>query len=315
MSGARRALAEAEAHGDPRLPRHDRYDYLPLPLRADYSWPGGRRLAVTLVAHAEWFAFGAGLGDDPAKPGEPQTHRNYAWRDYGNRVGAWNLLELLDELGLPAAHCVDTLVYREAPQLTDAIRARGDELVAHGRTNAENLRGLWPADEARMLQEVTDTITRHAGAAPRGWMGAAAYETPITPDPLREIGYTYLMDWPMDDQPVWMRTRSGPMLVVPYPVEIDDAQGLIHRKWTTGAFCDAITGQFDEMVERCEQRPLVMNVSVHPNVFGQPFRVRALRRALKHCLDHPLAGRVWWCRPGDIAAHCATLPVGTMPGR
>jgi hypothetical protein len=144
-------------------------------------------------------------------------------------------------------------------------------------------------------------------------MGAAAYETASTPDLLKAIGYDYLMDWPMDDQPVWMRTRAGPILSVPYPVEIDDAQGLIHRKWSTGAFCDAVTGQFDEMVEKCALRPLVMNVSVHPNVFGQPFRVRALRRALRHCIEHPLAGRVWWCRPGDVAAHCAALPEGTVP--
>ncbi len=299
----------------PLLPRHDRYDYVPLPQRAVYDWPGQRRLAFTITTNIEWFAFGAGSGHDPGDASEPQTQRNYAWRDYGNRVGIWRLFDLLDELGLPAGHAINSLLCREAPLIVDTALRRGDELVAHGRTNAETLRGLWPADEARMLHEVTATIARHAGSPPRGWMGAAAYETPITPDLLKELGYTYLMDWPMDDQPVWMRTRSGPMLVVPYPVEIDDAQGLIHRKWTTGAFCDAITGQFDEMVERCEQRPLVMNVSVHPNVFGQPFRVRALRRALKHCLDHPLAGRVWWCRPGDIAAHCATLPVGTMPGR
>ncbi|MFO0519740.1 MAG: polysaccharide deacetylase [bacterium] len=298
-----------------KLPRHDRYDYVPLPQRAVYDWPGQRRLAFTITINIEWFAFGVGNGHDPGDASEPQTQRNYAWRDYGNRVGIWRLFDLLDELGLPAGHAINSLLCREAPLIVDTALRRCDELVSDGRTKAENLRGLWPADEARMLREVTETITRHAGTAPRGWMGAAAYETAHTPDLLKELGYTYLMDWPMDDQPVWMRTRSGPILVVPYPVEIDDAQGLIHRKWSTGAFCDAIVGQFDEMVEKCVQRPLVMNVSAHPNVFGQPFRVRALRRALQHCLDHPLAGRVWWCRPGDIAAHCATLPQGTMPGR
>jgi hypothetical protein len=297
----------------PRLPRHDRYAFVPLPRRPVYDWPGGRRLAFTLTTNIEWFAFGAGLGHDPGDAAEPQTQRNYAWRDYGNRVGIWRLLELLDELGLPAGHAINSLLCGKAPQLVDALLRRGDELVAHGRTNAENLRGLWPADEARMLHEATDAIARHAGTPPRGWMGAAAYETAITPDLLKELGYAYVMDWPMDDQPVWMRTRAAPIVSVPYPIEIDDAQGLIHRKWSTAAFCEAIIAQFDEMVERCERWPLVMNVSVHPNVFGQPFRVRALRRALAHCLAHPLAGRVWWCRPGDIAAHCAALPEGAMP--
>jgi hypothetical protein len=186
----------------PLLPQHDRYDYVPLPERPDYSWPDGKRLAFNLTTNIEWFAFGAGMGHDPAKTGEPQTHRNYSWRDYGNRIGIWRLFDLLDELKLPACHTTNSLIYQYAPQITDAIRKRGDEIIAHGRTNAENLRGLWQPDEEALLREVTETITRHEGRAPKGWMGAGAYETAHTPDLLKELGYTYLMDWPMDDQPV-----------------------------------------------------------------------------------------------------------------
>jgi allantoinase len=286
------------------LPQHSRYDFRPLPERKQYAWPGGKRLAFTVTTNIEWFAFGAGLGNDPAKADEPQTHRNYSWRDYGNRVGVWRLFDLLDELGLPAAHCTNSLVYEFAPQITDAIRRRGDEVIAHGRSNAENLLGLWQPDEERILREVTDTIARHEGRAPRGWFGAGAYETAHTPDLLKELGYTYLMDWPMDDQPVWLRTRSGRILSVPYPIETDDAQAVIHRKWSAAMFADAVVGQFDEMLEQSEQHPLVMNVSVHPYVFGQPFRLRRLRSALRHCLGH--AG-VWYCRPGEIAGHCYSL--------
>ena len=283
------------------LPEHGRYDFVPLVERKDYRWPGGKRLAFLLTTNIEWFAFGAGQGHDPAKLGEPQTHRNYSWRDYGNRVGIWRLFDLLDELRLPAAHCTNSLIYDYAPQITDAIRRRGDEVIAHGRTNAENLRGLWPADEERILREVTDCIARHEGAAPAGWFGAGAYETSHTPDLLQELGYRYLMDWPMDDQPVWMRTRAGRILSIPYPVETDDAQGVIHRRWSAAAFADAVVDQFDEMLRQSETHPLVMNVSVHPYVFGQPFRVRQLRHALRHC-----AGRsaVWYCRPREIADYC-----------
>ena len=283
------------------LPQHSRYEYSPLPERKGYSWPGGKRLAFTVTTNIEWFAFGAGLGNDPAKAGEPQTHRNYSWRDYGNRIGIWRLFDLLDELRLPAGHCTNSLIYDHAPQITDAIRRRGDEVIAHGRTNAENLRGLWQPDEERILREVTDCIARHEGAAPAGWFGAGAYETPYTPDLLQELGYRYLMDWPMDDQPVWMRTRSGRILSIPYPVETDDAQGVIHRRWSAAAFADAVVDQFDEMLRQSETHPLVMNVSVHPYVFGQPFRVRQLRRALRHCAGQ---AAVWYCRPREIAEFC-----------
>ena len=287
------------------LPEHGRYDFVPLVERRDYCWPGGKRLAFLLTTNIEWFAFGAGLGHDPAKTGEPQTHRNYAWRDYGNRIGVWRLFDLLDELRLPAGHCTNSLVYDYAPQITDAIRRRGDEVIAHGRSNAENLRGLWQPDEERLLREVTQTIVRHEGRPPAGWFGAGAYETATTPDLLQELGYRYVMDWPMDDQPVWMRTRAGRILSIPYPVETDDAQGIIHRRWSAAEFADAVVDQFDEMARQSEAQPLVMNVSVHPYVFGQPFRVRQLRRALRHCAG---SAAVWYCRPREIADFCHGEP-------
>jgi len=221
---------------------------VPLPERKDYSWPGSRRLAFVITTNVEWFAFGAGLGHDPAKTGEPQTHRNYAWRDYGNRIGVWRLLELFDELKLPAAHNTNSLVYDYAPQVMAAIRQRGDEVVAHGRTNAENLRGLWQPDEERILREVTETITRHEGSPPEGWMGSGAYETSHTPDLLKELGYKYLMDWPMDDQPVWLKTRAGPILAMPYPIELNDSQHVVHRKQGAEEFCDMVVDQFDDML-------------------------------------------------------------------
>ena len=298
----------------PLLPKHNRYDYVPLRERKDYSWPDGKRLAFVLTTNIEHFAFGAGLGHDPAKTGEPQTHRNYAWRDYGNRIGIWRFFDLFDDLKLPAAHNMNSLLYEAAPQIPDAIRRRGDEVVAHGRTNAENLRGMWEADEERLIREVTETIARHEGKSPAGWMGAGAYETAHTPDLLREAGYKYLMDWPMDDQPVWLRTRAGPILSVPYPIELNDSQVVIHRKQDGRDFCDMIVDQFDEMIEQCDEHPLVMNVSIHPYVFGQPFRLRALRRALEHCVDSVHRDQVWLARPTEIADFCYQLPAGTIPG-
>ena len=145
-------------------------------------------------------------------------------------------------------------------------------------------------------------------------MGSGAYETANTLDLLKELGYRYVMDWPMDDQPVWLRTRSGPLLSIPYPIELNDSQHVVHRRSGAAEFADMIVDQFDEMVEQCERHPLVMNVSVHTYVFGQPFRLRRLRAALRHCLQHPKASRVWFTRPRDIARFCEQLEPGIIPG-
>ena len=297
------------------LPRHARYDYSPLIERKDYSWPEGRRLAFCITTNVECFAFGKGRGHDNAKHGEPQNQRNYSWRDYGNRIGIWRFFDLFDELKLPAAHNTNSLLYEYAPQIFDAIRRRGDEIVAHGRTNGENLRDfLWEADEARVIRDVTETFAKMEGRPPKGWMGAGAYENSTTPDLLKEAGYTYLMDWPCDDQPFWMRTRAGRILSVPYPVEVNDSPAVVHRQHSAREFCDMIVDQFDEMIEQSVRHPLVYNLSIHPYVFGQPFRLHRLREALRHCVAHRYKERVWLTRPGDIADYCYTLPEGIIPG-
>ena len=80
-------------------------------------------------------------------------------------------------------------------------------------------------------------------------MGAGAAETTVTPDLLKECGFTHLLDWPVDDQPIWMRTRSGPILSVPYPMELNDAGTLAVRHHTGREFADMIVDQFEELLE------------------------------------------------------------------
>ena len=145
------------------MPHHDRYDYVPLPERADYSWPDGRRLAVCFCNNIEHFAFGTGLGSDSAVLNAPQSQRNYAWRDYGNRVGIWYLFDLFDEFGVPASHNVNSAALQHCPAIADRIRRRGDEVVGHGRTNSERQGGMWEEDEARLLAECTDVLARATG--------------------------------------------------------------------------------------------------------------------------------------------------------
>jgi allantoinase len=296
------------------LPKHNRYDYSVIGERKDYSWPGGKRLAFCTTTNIEVYAYRRGTGWDPAKKGEPQQQRNYSWRDYGNRVGIWRLFDMFEQFKLPAAHNINSLLYEYHPQITDKIRARGDEVVGHGRTNAERQGDLWELDEKRLIDDVTQEMTKREGKPPNGWMGPAAAESNVTIDLLKEAGYKYVMDWPADDQPFWLKTRSGPILSVPYPAELNDSASIIHRENSPQQFADMIVDCFDEMVEQCAAQPLVMTLSLHPFVVGQPFRLPSLRKALKHCVEHAKRDRVWWTTPGQVADHCYALPPGTIPG-
>jgi allantoinase len=75
-----------------------------------------------------------------------------------------------------------------------------------------------------------------------------------------------------------------------------------------------LVDQFDEMIELCDAHPLVMTVSLHAFVVGQPHRLRRLRAALKYCTCHPAAEKVWWTTPGAISDFCYALPPGVIPG-
>ena len=297
-----------------KLPAHARYSHSSIPTRPDYSWPGGKRLAFYVALNIEHFAFGTGIGMDPTSRGGPQTTRNFAWRDYGNRIGNWRLFEILDELKLPASILLNSTVCDHYPDLIEKIRQRGDDVLGHGRTNAELMKPLWEDDEKRVIQEVTDTIAKHIGVRPTGWMGPGALESAVTPDLLKEAGYTHLLDWPVDDQPIWMNTRSGPLLSVPYPLELNDAGTLVWRDHTGREFADMIVDQFEEMLEQSESQPLVFALALHGFIVGQPFRLRPLRKAIRHCIEHRGSDRVWFTRAGEIAEYCFSLPDGIIPG-
>lgn len=278
---------------------HDRYDYSPIVERPDFDWPGGARLAVYLGLNLEHFAFGEGLGAELA-PGGPQPDiLNYAWRDWGNRVGAWRLIELFDELGLPATVIANSGMYAYASRLMDALRARGDEVVGHGRTNSERQSTLHEAEERALILEATATICAAEGRPPQGWLSPWIAESAITPDLLAEAGYGYTLNWCMDDQPVWMRTRAGRLLSIPYPQEVNDIPAIVVRKDGAAAFADLIIDAFDEMLAQSARQPLVMGIALHPYIVGQPHRLHHLRRALRH-VAMPRE-QVWITRAGAIA--------------
>jgi peptidoglycan/xylan/chitin deacetylase (PgdA/CDA1 family) len=296
------------------LPFHSRYKYSPIDKRPVYSWPGGKSLAFYIATNIEVFGFNAGLGPDPASLSGVQTHRNYAWRDYGNRIGIWRLFELFEELHLPATCLVNSLVYDYHPQILEHIRRRGDDVVGHGRTNAERQAGLWERDEKRLIADATETIARHESQPPKGWLGGGSVESAVTLDLLKEAGYRYVLDWPCDDQPIWMQTRAGPILSVPYPFELNDIGQLIQRQHTARDFCDMIVDQFDEMVRKAADQPLVFALSLHTFIMGQPFRIGPLRQALKHIIEHPQRDRVWFTRADAISDHCYSMSPGIIPG-
>ncbi len=294
------------------LKTHGRYDYSALPSRPDYSWPGGKRLAIHFSLNVEHFSFGEKLGNDYGGPHPQPNSRSFAWRDYGNRVGAWRLLELAEQYRLPIALLTNTELYDYCPEMVKAYSDRGDEIVAHGRTNAERQADMSPEEERACIREATAAIVRHEGKAPLGWLAPYISQTHESLDLLKEAGYRYMMDWSLDDQPVWFRTRHGPILSVPYQHDLNDSLEMVTRRTPSQEWCANLVDQFEEMLEESRRRPLVMPIVLHSFIAGHPYRVRQFRRVLDRIMQH--RDQVWLTRPGEICAHIETLRPGVVPG-
>lgn len=279
------------------------YDYSALPARLAGTWPGGARLAVMVCVGVESYRFGDGLTENVLPGVAAPDLVNTAWRDYGNRVGAFRIFDMLTALRIPPTVLLNTDVYTEAPEVLVAARAAGAEIVGHGRSNSDILAGLTPDTERAYLSDVAETIAHHEGGPPGGWSSPWLTQTGHTLALLAETGYRYLLDLRLDDQPVWLSTDSGALLAIPYNAEINDSSTMIGKDVAPGVFADMITDEFDELYSAAAQQPLVMSIVLHSFITGVPFRLRAVRRALTQ-----LAGRdgVWFTTPGKIHAAVTT---------
>ena len=290
------------------LASHDRFAYQPIVDRPDYAWPDGNRLAVYIGFNLEHFEFGGGLGARLAPSSEPDV-LNYAWREYGNRVGAWRCLDLFDSLDVPVGAIVNTALYDHAPQLMAAVRARGDEFIGHGHTNAERQNSTDEAWERALITDCGARIRQMEGLAPAGWLSPWIAESAVTPDLLQESGYRYTLNWCHDDQPQRMQTRGGTLWSVPYPQELNDIPMLVARQLDMLPFARMIEDQFDEMLRQSARQPLVMGIALHPYLIGQPYRLKLLRQALQAIRRR---GQAWWTTPGRIVEHVESL-AGAVP--
>ena len=152
------------------LPSHDRFKYSGIKSRPKFAWPDNKRLAVYIAVNIEHFPYGVQCGVDLDRQTQPWSQRSWLWREYGNRIGEWRLIELFDELKLNVGVIVNTENYEHCPDLIQAHRDRGDEMIAHGRSNAERQIEMDERTEKKMIDEVTASMKKADGKRPQGWL-------------------------------------------------------------------------------------------------------------------------------------------------
>lgn len=292
------------------LKSHGRYPYTPITQKAAATWPNGAHLAVYFALGVEEYVFGEGMTENIIA-GTPQPDfTNTSWRDYGNRVGGFRILERFQQSGIPLSVLLNTAVYDHAPALMSALSAAGCPMIGHGISNSHSLATMSEDEERAYLGAVSAAIASAEGGPPQGWSSPWLSHTELSFDLIKETGYRYVLDLGLDDRPVWLTTRSGPLLHIPYALELNDSSTEIGRDASGRDFEAMIVDQFDEMLENAAS-PIVMSVVIHSFITGQPFRLRALTRALQHIIER--RSQIWLTTPDDIASAVADNPKLAVP--
>ena len=286
------------------------YDFVPMPDRKPLKWPNGARIAVMLTLNMEYWDLvkdtdapyypgGPSILPDPL-PGNIADLPNYSWREYGQRVGIWRLMDIFDKAGVPATCTMNAKMGLERRRVVDAVNERGWEIVAHNYVQTELLTD-YANDidkEREIIRETLRVYQDVVGRPAKGWLSSSLRCTENTSDILAEEGMIYHTDIMNDDQPFLIQTPSGPIVSVPYSNEVNDFQIFLRRGNTTSQAAEVIIEQFDELYREGAESGRLMNIGIHPHVWGQPFRVRALREFLEHVKKFD---GVWFAKREEIA--------------
>ena len=260
----------------------DRIAYSAIAERPPLKLPDGARLAVWVIVNVEEWDPTAPMPRTVLTPpagGSPMPDvPNWAWHEYGNRVGFWRFVEVFDKLAIPAALAINGSALAAYPPIVRASVQRKWEFIGHGYTQ-RNMQAV--KDERADIRKTRAAILQATGSPPRGWLGPGLTETWQTPDILAEEGYDYVADWVLDDQPVWLKTRGKPILNVPYTQECNDVAMMLIQHHPAYEYCDRALDQFEQLYADAAGSARVMALVVHPYIMGAPHRLKYFRRVLE----------------------------------
>ena len=257
-----------------KLPR-DRFDYTPITGRRPFKLPRGARVAVwTIVNVEEWDIEKAMPRQYLPAPQSVATIPdvpNWAWHEYGMRVGVWRFLDALGKRKIRATTAINANVCRSYPAVAQAMSDAGWEFMGHSvRQGALHL----APDQAKVIRDSITLIEEFTGKKPKGWLGPGLTETWETLELLAQEGIEYVSDWVNDDQPYEIKTAAGPLVSVPYTLELNDIVVMVVQHHASSEWLQRAKDQFDRLHAEGARTPRVMAIAVHPYISGVPHRMK-----------------------------------------
>ena len=276
----------------------DRVDYSPIIDRPIIKWPNDARVALWISPNVEHYEYMP--DDDSARTPWPRTPfpdvQQYSYRDYGNRVGFWRMLESLDKYNIRCCVSLNMAVLEHFPEIGQAMVQRDYDYMSHGIYNTRYLYTYTEDQEREFYRDTIDTLKLHTGKQLKGMLAISGTER--TPDLMAEAGLIYHTDWMHDDQPVPIKVKSGKLVSVPYSIELNDSSLLRDNHYEGDYFARICKAQFDQLYKEGAESGRVMCIALHPFLIGQPHRIKYLDDILSHIMSHD---GVWQTTADDIA--------------
>jgi len=270
-----------------KLPK-DRIAYSPIVDRPPLRLPGDARVAVWTIVNVEEWSIERNMPRTVLPPpyGQPLQPDlpNWAWHEYGMRVGYWRFHEALKKYDLKATFAINGSVIKSYPRVAEAALKAGWEFMGHGWIQ----RPMHHVEDQRSaIQQTVESIKAFTGKKPRGWESPGLTETYDTIDWLKEAGIEYVADWVLDDQPVVIQTAHGPMVSVPYTVEMNDIAMMALQNHPSEEWLRRGIDTFDRLYQDGEKTARVMAISVHPYITGAPHRIGYLEKLYEYIRARP----------------------------
>jgi allantoinase len=265
------------------LPR-DRAPYSAIVDRPPLRLPGDARIVVWTIVNLEVWDIGRPMARQiiPAPTGQallPDVP-NWSWHEYGMRVGFWRFHKLFEQLGIRPTLSINARVCEDYERVAAAARDSGWEFMAHAYDQGpihkiENQR--------EMIHRSMDIIEAFTGKRSKGWLGPGLTQTLETPELLKEAGVQYIGDWVWDDEPSQIETAHGPLITLPYTVELNDIPTMMVQHHESPYWATRCKDSFDRLHMEGAERAKIMAIAIHPYISGQPHRMKYLEEVYAYC--------------------------------
>lgn len=281
-------------------PKH--YGYWPYRNRPKITWPDGKKLAFWVAPNIEFYELHPPM--NPSRKPWPRPNPDvvgYAYRDHGNRVGNWRLIEMMEKYTIPGTVSLSVAMCDHFPEMIDQVNKIGWEFFSHGAYNTRYIYGMDKAQERETLQHAIDTVKAATGQNIKGYLAPALTHTTNTIDLLAELGFTYSCDLFQDDQPQPLHVSDSKLISMPYSLEVNDHYAYNVFGQSPQQYTDVLKRQFDTLLEEGGTSGTVMCIPIHAYLVGRAHRVGPFEEILRYADAH--RDDVWITRAGDIAEH------------